>query len=81
MAEIADSRLCWALRASSGVGCSRNDLVSAVARSRSSRDGGYALVARPIARPEITGSMPDLNIATHSAVATTIEPTRRPTGA
>ena len=29
----------------------------------------------------MTGSTPDLNIATHSAVATTIESGRRPTGA
>ena len=67
MAEIADCRLCCAERASSGVGCSRNDRVSAVARSRSSRAGGYALVASPIASPEMTGSMPDLNIATQIA--------------
>ena len=40
-----------------------------VARSRSSRDGGYALVTSPTASPAITGSMPDLNSATQSADA------------
>src|SRR2546423_210158 len=41
--EIADSTLSWAERASSGVGCSRNERASVVTRSRSSRGGGYAL--------------------------------------
>ena len=35
----------------------------------------------PIASPEITGSMPDLNIATQIATATPIEIAARPNGA
>ena len=81
MGEMADWRLCCAERASSGVGCSRNSRVSAVARSRSSREGGYALVPSPMARPQITGSIPDLNIATQMATATPIEIGVRPHGA
>ncbi len=38
--EIAELRPSWAVRASSGVGCSRNERVSSVARSRSLRAGG-----------------------------------------
>ena len=55
--------------------------MSVVARSRSSRDGGYALVPSPMARPEITGSIPDLNIATQIATATPTEMAARPNGA
>ena len=80
MREIADESPCRAERASSGVGCSRNSRASAVARSRSSRAGGRAPVARPIASPEITGSTPDSNIATHSAAATTTSAGRRHIG-
>ena len=43
--------------------------------------GGYALVASPIASPEITGSMPDLNIATQIATPSPIEIAPRPNGA
>ena len=81
MGEIAERRLSCAERASSGVGCSRNERVSAVARSRSSRAGGYAAVASPTASPAITGSMPDLNSATHSATPSTIETSRLQAGA
>ncbi len=58
-AEIADATPSWADRASSGVGCSRNERVSSVTRSRSVRAGGYALVTRPTASPAMTGSIPD----------------------
>jgi hypothetical protein len=68
--EIAEATLRWATRASSGVGCSRNERVSSVTRSRSVRAGGYALVTRPTARPAITGSMPDLYSAPHTATPT-----------
>ena len=58
-------------RASSGVGCSRNSRKRSVARSRSTRAAGYAYVSRPITRPTMTGSMPDLKTATHIAAPST----------
>ena len=67
MAEIADATLRSAERASSGVGCSRKERVSSVTRSRSLREGGYALVTSPAARPAMIGSIPDLKSATQAA--------------
>ena len=66
-AEIAEATLSCAERASSGVGCSRNERVSSVTRSRSTRTGGYAPVTKPTASPEMTGSMPDFSSAPHTA--------------
>ena len=66
-AEMAEATLRCASRASSGVGCSRNERVSSVTRSRSLRAGGYALVTSPAASPAITGSTPDLWSAAQSA--------------
>ena len=69
-AEIADATPSCAERASSGVGCSRNERVNSVTRSRSVRAGGYALVTRPTASPVMIGSMPDSNNATQMATPT-----------
>ena len=63
------------------MGCSRNERKVSLARSRSPRAGGYALVTSPMASPAIVGWMPDLNIATQSAVPTTAAAGPRATGA
>ena len=82
LAGTADSRPRRALRASSGVGCSRNSRASVVTRSRSRRGGGYAVVMRPTINPLTTGSIPDLSTATQMAIpSTTAAPPRHSSGA
>ena len=82
LGETADITPSCAERASSGVGCSRNERVSSVTRSRSERAGGYALVPSPTKSPAMTGSTPDSNNATHTAVPSrTAAGTRQVTGA
>ena len=67
LGEIADATASCAERASSGVGCSRNERVRSTTRSRSTRAGGYELVISPTASPAITGSIPDSSSATQTA--------------
>src|SRR5918996_538772 len=82
LAEIAVVTPSCAERASSGVGCSRNERASSVARSRSLRAGGAALIARPTSRPASSGSTPDSCSAIHAPTASTAMPgARHETGA
>ena len=60
-----------ALRASSGVGSSRNVRNSAVAPSSRSRVGVYAEAASPMARPATTGSTPLSSRASQSTTPIT----------
>ena len=71
MGEIAEATASCAERASSGVGCSRNERVRSTTRSRSTRAGGYELVISPTASPAITGSIPDFSSATQTATPST----------
>jgi hypothetical protein len=59
LSEIADATPRWVERASSGVGRSRNDLVSSTARASLPLRGKCALVRRPTASPHTTGSSRD----------------------
>ncbi len=78
--EIVLATPARALRASSGVGCSRNIRNRSVASSRSPRAGGVAYVTRPMARPMTIGSTPDFESATQAAVPSSaqIAPRRTP---
>ena len=69
--ESAASTPRLASRARAAVGCSRNMRAASVARSSSSRPGGYAFTSRPIATPTSVGWIPDSSVASHTPAPTT----------